>query len=299
MNRIKLILIVFVLIASTSIASAGTNNVGGDITTDETWTLAGSPYNVTRSVTVLNDATLTIDPGVTVNFKKGRYLWIGGVIKSGKLVADGTSEKKIIFTGTDKTAGHWRGIVFSPTSDDTSVINNAIIEYGGRKCWCNDSHRFANLILCFAAPTINGSTIQNSNGDGILCIGRSWNVTTSGWQDPTITCNLITNNINGVHTLLSANPTIKNNNICGNSMYGVCNDALSVWANATNNWWGNASGPSGVGPGTGDAVSDKVDYSGWTGSPVPCAPIPELSSVILVAAGLLMLAGYVRIGRRD
>ncbi len=32
---------------------------------------------------------------------------------------------------------------------------------------------------------------------------------------------------------------------------------------ATYNWWGDDSGPSGVGPGTGDAVSDYVDFEPW------------------------------------
>ena len=32
---------------------------------------------------------------------------------------------------------------------------------------------------------------------------------------------------------------------------------------ATNNWWGDASGPSGSGPGTGGIVSDYVDFDPW------------------------------------
>jgi len=32
---------------------------------------------------------------------------------------------------------------------------------------------------------------------------------------------------------------------------------------ATYNWWGSSSGPSGVGPGTGDSVSDYVDFEPW------------------------------------
>jgi len=32
---------------------------------------------------------------------------------------------------------------------------------------------------------------------------------------------------------------------------------------ATFNWWGDASGPSGEGPGTGSAVSVNVDYDPW------------------------------------
>ena len=129
MNRIKLILIAFVLIASISVASA--TDKSGNIDTDTTWNLDDSPYTVTDDVIVYNGATLTIDPGVTVNFEVGTRLQIGklGFNRVGKLVADGTSGT-ITFTGTVPTAGHWNGIVFMPQSDDTSVIDNAIVEYG-------------------------------------------------------------------------------------------------------------------------------------------------------------------------
>ena len=298
MNRIKLILIAFVLIASTSIASAG--NVGGDIKIDTTWNESGSPYNVISNVNVWNlsnDVTLTIEPGVVVNFSEGTWLWIGA---GGKLLAEGASDNKITFTGAEKIPGHWEGIIFGPFSDDASVIDNAIIEYGGYACECDCfDARYANIILWKAAPTINGSTIRNSAGDGILCIGPVG----GSCSTPTITCNWITDNINGVRTLAKTDPTIENNNICGNSEYGVLNNRLlsSSWISATYNWWGSATGPTHSGniDGTGDAVSNKVYYDPWEGQPAPCAPIPELSSVILVAAGLLMLAGCFRIGRRD
>lgn len=43
----------------------------------------------------------------------------------------------------------------------------------------------------------------------------------------------------------------------------------------TGNWWGDASGPSGSGPGTGDSVSADVDFSGFLMSPpVGCGPLP-------------------------
>lgn len=58
----------------------------------------------------------------------------------------------------------------------------------------------------------------------------------------------------------SSGNAIHFNNIVGNSPYGVHNEAEEM-VDAKNNWWGDASGPSGVGHGTGDAVSDNVEYS--------------------------------------
>jgi hypothetical protein len=45
-----------------------------------------------------------------------------------------------------------------------------------------------------------------------------------------------------------------------------------VFVDATNNWWGDVSGPSGVGPGTGDAVSVDVDYDPWLAGPITLMP---------------------------
>jgi parallel beta-helix repeat protein len=59
--------------------------------------------------------------------------------------------------------------------------------------------------------------------------------------------------------------TVNFNNIDDNSRYGVWNQGGET-LNATKNWWGDAGGPSGRGPGDGDAVSTKVLYSPWLGA---------------------------------
>ncbi len=56
------------------------------------------------------------------------------------------------------------------------------------------------------------------------------------------------------------------NNIAGNGI-GVDNWASPAEVNASWNWWGNASGPSGDGPGSGDAVWD-ADYDPWLNASV-------------------------------
>jgi hypothetical protein len=51
--------------------------------------------------------------------------------------------------------------------------------------------------------------------------------------------------------------------ITGNEEYGVCNPLGGTTIDARYNWWGHATGPSGVGPGLGDAVSEYVLYDPW------------------------------------
>jgi len=58
------------------------------------------------------------------------------------------------------------------------------------------------------------------------------------------------------------NNSIHYTNIVSNTEYGVNNTGTSV-VNATNNWWGDISGPGEVGPGTGDKISANVTYRPW------------------------------------
>lgn len=55
------------------------------------------------------------------------------------------------------------------------------------------------------------------------------------------------------------------NNLAGNTI-GMRSNASYLTANGENNWWGNASGPSTVGAGTGVQVSDHIDYDPWLGA---------------------------------
>jgi PKD repeat protein len=56
------------------------------------------------------------------------------------------------------------------------------------------------------------------------------------------------------------------NNFEGNEPYGLENDGTGE-VDAILNWWGDESGPSGEGPGDGDAVSENVDYEPWLIAP--------------------------------
>ena len=68
---------------------------------------------------------------------------------------------------------------------------------------------------------------------------------------------------------------LHHNNIKGNAGYGALFNATYGTAilDARFNWWGDASGPSGMGPGAGDAISDYVTYSPWLGYPYGTIPM--------------------------
>jgi parallel beta-helix repeat protein len=63
------------------------------------------------------------------------------------------------------------------------------------------------------------------------------------------------------------------NEITGNGIYGVESKRTTSDVDATQNWWGYVSGPfhaSSNPLGTGDAVSDNVDFEPWSFTPDPC-----------------------------
>lgn len=79
--------------------------VDGPITTNTTWTVAGSPYILTEIVNILEGITLTVEPGVTVMGQLNT-----AVFAHGHLQAIGTPDNPITFTAENNTPGGWYGI---------------------------------------------------------------------------------------------------------------------------------------------------------------------------------------------
>ncbi len=84
---------------------------------------------------------------------------------------------------------------------------------------------------------------------------------------------VISGNYDGVARTVSGVPTrVYGCSITGNSHYGVLNEQGDMDIDARWNWWGHPTGPSGVGPGLGDAVSEYVLYDPWLTNPTNVAP---------------------------
>ena len=138
----------------------------------------------------------------------------------------------------------------------------------------------------YATGTIIRNNTVEGNGQGIRIEKMS--------VDTVVQNNTITGNREGIHVgsaplvypIPPVGTVIHNNTIYSNTEYGlfVETDVL-LPVDATDNWWGDASGPGGVGPGTGDAVSTNVDYDPWTTTP-PAEPeeVPTEGCFIATAA---------------
>ena len=270
---INMLFVVLVFILSiVGLANAETYH-GGYITSDETWTLAGSPHIIQSATSVRNNATLTIEPGVEVRFNKDAtnprlIIGEGGAGgTSGRLIAQGTDTEKIIFTSNEASPqpGDWRNIYFWNAAADDSIIENAIIEYGGSQ---------GSIDINSSNPIIRNCIIRRSLNAGIHISGSS---------SPDISCCDITENEVGIDSSASSEtPNLTNNNIFGNFSYGIYNHSSSITLNAINNWWGDASGPGGVGPGSGDPVSSGVDYDPWLVSISTCTPVKAMPWIPLL-----------------
>jgi hypothetical protein len=88
-------------------------------------------------------------------------------------------------------------------------------------------------------------------------------------ENVTVKANNFTGNHRGIYVWPDQTElkgiTVNFNNIAANSFSGVRNEGGET-LDATRNWWGDASGPSGEGLGQGDAVTGDVDFEPWLGA---------------------------------
>ncbi|MEQ1831429.1 MAG: FlgD immunoglobulin-like domain containing protein [Candidatus Eisenbacteria bacterium] len=105
---------VALLLLSICLAARASATTVTSIPVSTTWTLAGSPYVITPgallSVSVPAGVTLTIDPGVVVQFKPGKAL---SVANGGSLVAVGQPGQAILFQ-SELSGDPWAGVQCAP-----------------------------------------------------------------------------------------------------------------------------------------------------------------------------------------
>ncbi len=153
--------------------------VCGDINENATWTVAEHPIVVTCPTTLTVGATLTVEPGVQVRFKKSSRKGKPGLVVEGQLIAKGMEEKPIIFTSDARKPfqGDWSSLRFSKTNIGTqldangnyvggSIIEFAVIEMGGGggKIGVVEVHETALLLSNVVIHKNAASAVRVKNG---------------------------------------------------------------------------------------------------------------------------------------
>ena len=113
MNRSSHPLAVVLLLGGFTLCSPAAE-LGGFISADATWTAAASPHVVTSTVTVLQGVTLTIEPGAAIQMRAGSDLV---VTNGGRMLAEGTADKRIRFSRPPGVRKRWGGIVVTGGPD--------------------------------------------------------------------------------------------------------------------------------------------------------------------------------------
>jgi hypothetical protein len=198
----------------------------------------------------VNLANFVVPEGITLTLRTGAAVMMrGGVMPvAGNLVVEGTAVAPVTFTSAvDSGPGEWAGIVLE---GGTAVIDHAQIRNSGQDG--QSGIRVGGYIINGGNLTISNSTIVSSTAEGLSVYSGK----------VTAVCTTFTNN-NGDAIYVAGSPdvTVFSSSISGNGS-GV-NNVGSTVVDARQNWWGDASGPGGIGPGSGDAVWGNVLYDPW------------------------------------
>jgi len=192
---------------------------------------------------------------------------------------------KIMISGSHFNSNTGRGFDFAPLG---SAAVNDVTVFGST---FDSNTRDGIGISQTTNAAFTGITASNNGGAGV-CLwewrvrsadlhfanstfeSNGWNglvfVTQNGRTVENVSvvgCTITDNTVRGVEFWRYDGGTISSVavnfcNIAGNGD-GVAATDMVETVDATHNWWGDASGPNGEGPGTGDAVSTNVDFEPW------------------------------------
>jgi len=173
-----------------------TGNIGKDLITlgsgyltkSATWNKLTVPIYINGTITVNNEATLTIKAGAV--FKAGDGAEIS-IASNGALIAKGTAKEPIVFTAMQQTAGYWDGIYFTNSNNVKNELDHIKIEYAGK-----NGYGAITTYSYQSSPTrlkISNSTIKHSGAHGFYfydytILGKFENVTST---DNTLTAGFL------------------------------------------------------------------------------------------------------------
>lgn len=169
--------------------AVGAGVAGDGLKVDATLHDRGVPYRLDAGFNVaVNEngklSTLTIEPGVTMKFPKGKAFqvehWTSDDPATGALRALGTADRPIVLTSAEDAPapGDWRGLWFGGVPSAGNAVEHVIVEYAGASCQCSMAtcsavQKFEAAVILTNRPAsgtefIKSSTFRHVAGHGIV-----------------------------------------------------------------------------------------------------------------------------------
>ena len=194
-------------------------------------------------------------------------------------------------TSNTANSNHY-GIYLYSSSNYNTLTNNT----------ANSNSHYGIYLRSLSDNTLTNNTANSNDDTGIYLWSASNN---------NVSCNWVQNNSDRGFYLEggSTGNTIENNNIIENGVYNASTDGYEYQfyndqsdnVETKHNFWGYGMNDTIINASIYD-WQDNHDYGNVTfdnrNGPAPCAPIPELPTILLFGIGLVALAGYIRIGRK-
>ncbi|HEX5869729.1 MAG TPA: right-handed parallel beta-helix repeat-containing protein, partial [Longimicrobium sp.] len=245
------------------------------------------PWRVTDTITVQNIGILAPKPGATLVFDSAISVLAQN---GGRVVARGTLAAPVLFTGAD-----WYGIELSGVPTLPSYLTNVRIEHvASMAVWARNDHSVivdssvirqtgVALWVFSSGSRISRTRVDTTTapaGAAVVLLGASVLESTlirgSGERGLIIASSITI--VRDCEIRDSVGPGIEvwetgevhNCNLVNNGGAGV-SAFHPATANAEDNWWGDAGGPTGT---NGDGVSGLVDYTPWRTTPVVLPYVP-------------------------
>ena len=237
-------------------------------------TLDGTGYKLFQGIRDLGSGTFD-----NIAFKQIQYEPSGGAYAGTAIAAFGGSGANVNVTNSTFANIGRVGVLFFGAGS-TGTFDNNVYTGKGPGNWLD----YGVEVGGGAQATISNSTFTACQGvatvDGSTSAGIIVSTYYGAGTQATITGNTINNNTDGIAIGYDASDTsvvtIHTNSLHDNSGYGIVSTDPTV--DAVNNWWGAASGPGPVGPGTGDKVSNNVSFTPWCVNEACSSAQPPLPS---------------------
>ena len=154
-----------ITVTATSTGETGAIEIGNNITDDmvmEVITPEGiADYVVTANIDVT--ANLVVEPGVIVEFRSGAGMRIR---QEGSIKAAGNVQDSVIFRGSVRVPGHWRGLRIDSNNPENELSFMAI-QHGGSDGiggTSSERNRKANLLLMSDGVRLKGHNLLLADG---------------------------------------------------------------------------------------------------------------------------------------